>query len=88
MHLWTPAFMAAAQAEHWDVFCLDGDPTRPEIEFITDDPGPWASDDQVLVHCAVMAIFGGSVMHATALQLEASHNHGLAGLYGPHEAAA
>jgi hypothetical protein len=59
-----------AAEEHWDIFLVDAEEEYPEIEFFYDDPGPWATDDEVITHCAVMSIFGGSNLHALALQIE------------------
>lgn len=76
--LWADACERLAISEGWNLFALGGDTTRVEIECLDTPeewPGapvdpPWVDDDEVVAHCAVEAIFGGSPVHALALQFE------------------
>lgn len=85
--VWSQHHSAAAAAEHWDICFINADPARPEIEFLSDDPAPWTNDEEVLIHCAIQAVFGASELHATALRLEVSHDHHIAGLYAAERRA-
>ena len=71
---WKAEDSAAARAEGWDIFFMDGDPARPELEFLQDDPTPFDSDDEVIAHVERLAA-EGSPLHTKALRLERSHDH-------------
>lgn len=73
---WTAEDSAAACLEHWDIFELDGDPNRPEIQVLDENPGPYSSDDDVIALVERRAA-EGSPLHQKALLLERSHDHGL-----------
>lgn len=74
MILWANAHQDVAVLEGWNIFLLgDG---RPEIEYISEPADwdgcpdhPWTSDDEVVTHVALMAVFG-SPTHQLALRIE------------------
>jgi hypothetical protein len=73
---WTEADSVAACREGWDIFYLDADETRPEIEFLQDEPeNRLTNDDQAIAIVEYMAAYG-SPLHTKALKLERSHDHG------------
>lgn len=74
MDNWTRDDSAAACAEGWDIFLLDGDEDRPELQYLQDDPTPFDNDDQVIAHVEQRAA-EGSPLHVKALALERSHDH-------------
>lgn len=73
---WNPEMSKAATAEGWDIFFIDGDDTKPELQFLQDEESPFQTDGQVIQHVKRRAA-EGSALHQAALELEQSWNHGL-----------
>lgn len=83
MTSWTKGDSENARAEGWDVFFIDGDDAKPEIQVLADlqsDQWPGffedeGTDDAAIRFCELKAA-QGSELHAKAIQLERSWDHG------------
>ncbi len=87
-HSWSVADSEAAAKEGWDVFFIDSDDARPEIEKV-DETDAFADDSEACAFVAAKAA-AGSELHRRALLLDASWDHypGYVEWIGPHLATA
>lgn len=82
MNTWTKADSRNARIEGWDIFYIDGDEAKPEIEAV-DDLDVLANDDEAIALVEDKAA-KGSALHAKALLLERSWDHGQGRNYWEH----
>lgn len=70
---WTDEDSAAAVAEGWDIFLINGDDNLPEIEKHDEGPSPFETDHDAVAHVRRRAK-EGSPLHIKAMELNALTN--------------